>query len=908
DGDGVPDSIERDEGTDPNDINDYQDTDGDGISDHIEDQNAHLDPAVFNEQPIDSNTDSDGNGVPNTLEQAFTLSGNDSDFDGIDDNYDVDQTGGVDANVDGIDDALLSDLDGNDIADIYDLDNDGDGIPDVLELGALSFPIELLDSDGDGTANYNDLDSDNDGASDLSESQVTTTFNGIKDVVDDDDSDGISNVFDIGYTGGQDTINQGIDDAVEVRDTDGDGVSDYVDLDSDNDGLLDVQEIGLNDINGDGFADPNQNIIDDLPDTDGDGTPDLRDLKSHSSGVFDIAGTLAELFDTDSDGAIDETADIDRDGIMDVVDGDLARFGSGLTGDTDGDGVLDHNDLDDDNDGILDIHEGHGDADNDGVIDRLDRDSDSDGIPDSQEGNADLDGDGVPNYLDTDTDGDGIPDNEEQMLVPPLGVDSDMDGIDDAYDVDVTGGIDGNSDGIDDDMLDLSDLDGDGLLNYQDTDSDGDGYLDEDENGDYNSDGIPDYKQIDPGFKTSTGSQGGGSLGGFSLFALLLLLIQRKSLHFSFLKGKVKSGLLFFFIIFSSSVVSAESICEPSEGFSIKNDCWYVGAGIGVSFLKPDGENTGWYHDEDENFGYRVQAGYYFSPKLFTELNYTSLGDAEVTHRNPAIPGEETISYNVLTMWLGYDVYTTDNNKWKFYVKGGIADVITKASSSRVVITEENDIHLSLGLGATYQINDRWFAQAELNSFTTDASYAGLSISRYFGKSKPRAVLGTTQKEDAQETETQEVEVAYELEFDYDGDGVHDMVDVCLETVDGLTVDETGCAEFQGEFSHLLFERGSYVVSRDNAKVLDDLVRAALDYKSLKIDILAHADSHGSHQVNLELSKKRADAIANYLKKNGVHERRYTVHYFGETAPIHSNETVEGRAKNRRVELVVASM
>lgn len=146
--------------------------------------------------------------------------------------------------------------------------------------------------------------------------------------------------------------------------------------------------------------------------------------------------------------------------------------------DYDCDNIIDQLDLDNDNDGILDIDEGYGelDSDNDGIADNFDIDSDNDGIPDNtewqKEGNfiahmqvdsnnngwddaydvtlsgiyyepADSDNDGTPDYLDVDSDNDGIADNIEGFDenddgiadILPLLSDEDKDGLDDAYDI-----------------------------------------------------------------------------------------------------------------------------------------------------------------------------------------------------------------------------------------------------------------------------------------------------------------------------------------------------------------------------------------------------------------------------------------------------------------------------------------
>ncbi|MDO9261840.1 MAG: Ig-like domain-containing protein, partial [Flavobacteriaceae bacterium] len=117
------------------------------------------------------------------------------------------------------------------------------------------------------------------------------------------------------------------------------------------------------------------------------------------------------------------------------------------------------------------------DTDNDGILDNLDIDADNDGILNTVEGLSDFDGDGIPNYLDLDSDGDGIPDNIEAQLSlnykPPRGLDSDKNGLDDAYEI-----TPGAGNGLTPVNTDLT-----GLPDYLDLDSDNDLVSDRDESG-----------------------------------------------------------------------------------------------------------------------------------------------------------------------------------------------------------------------------------------------------------------------------------------------------------------------------------------------------------------------------------------------------------------------------------------
>jgi gliding motility-associated-like protein len=204
--------------------------------------------------------------------------------------------------------------------------------------------------------------------------------------------------------------------------------------------------------------------------------------------------------------------------------------------DTDGDGVPDVLDIDDDNDGILDSVEGNDDADNDGIPNRLDLDSDGDGIPDNVEaqstatykapsgvdsdknglddayestpgaGNGltpvNTDGVDAPDYLDTDSDNDKVLDRNESGIIL-LGIDADLNGLDDA--VDSTGGYSDPNGKINNPKTNLKNTDGDSEPDFRDTDDDNDNVLTKDEdvnndgnpmNDDTDGDGIPNY--LDP--------------------------------------------------------------------------------------------------------------------------------------------------------------------------------------------------------------------------------------------------------------------------------------------------------------------------------------------------------------------------------------------------------------------------
>jgi len=134
------------------------------------------------------------------------------------------------------------------------------------------------------------------------------------------DSDGIDDAFDVDNVGGTDSNGDGVADSAVLRDSDGHGVPDVRDLDSDNDSLPDVLESGGRDEDEDSLLDLDGTITSTPRDTDGDGTPDMIDTDSDNDGVKDIAGTISRGLDGDGNGRVDDKVDTDEDGIPDAVD------------------------------------------------------------------------------------------------------------------------------------------------------------------------------------------------------------------------------------------------------------------------------------------------------------------------------------------------------------------------------------------------------------------------------------------------------------------------------------------------------------------------------------------------------------------------------------------------------------
>ena len=101
------------------------------------------------------------------------------------------------------------------------------------------------------------------------------------------------------------------------------------------------------------------------------------------------------------------------------------------------------------------------------------------------------------------------------------------------------------------------------------------------------------------------------------------------------------------------------------------------------------------------------------------------------------------------------------------------------------------------------------------------------------------------------------------------------------------------------------FDVDSYTLKPQFRSTLDQIAQSMNTYPNSLIDVYGHTDSTGSDQYNQTLSENRARTVANYLVTRGVSEARIRSMGYGETMPVASNDTEEGRAKNRRVEIKI---
>ena len=141
--------------------------------------------------------------------------------------------------------------------------------------------------------------------------------------------------------------------------------------------------------------------------------------------------------------------------------------------------------------------------------------------------------------------------------------------------------------------------------------------------------------------------------------------------------------------------------------------------------------------------------------------------------------------------------------------------------------------------------------------------------------------------------------------LDSDRDGVSDDLDKCPSTPTGAVVDVAGCPKrLERDFVNYLdvkFEFGKHDIAGDSGPEIRKVSSFMKQYPSVKVTVEGYTDDTGPADFNQTLSKQRADAVIAALVADGVSASRLTPAAYGETHPVATNETVEGRRQNRRV-------
>lgn len=124
----------------------------------------------------------------------------------------------------------------------------------------------------------------------------------------------------------------------------------------------------------------------------------------------------------------------------------------------------------------------------------------------------------------------------------------------------------------------------------------------------------------------------------------------------------------------------------------------------------------------------------------------------------------------------------------------------------------------------------------------------------------------------------------------------------------GVSVSRSGDTIILNMPSNITFASGSSDLNAKFFNVLDSVSLVLKKYDKTVVEVAGHTDSVGGEQMNQSLSERRANTVTQYLSGKGVAGQRFLVAGFGESKPVASNDTSEGRALNRRVEITLVPL
>ncbi|PHQ25218.1 hypothetical protein CLH62_12795 [Marinobacter guineae] len=346
---------------------------------------------------------------------------------------------------------------------------------------------------------------------------------------------------------------------------------------------------------------------------------------------------------------------------------------------------------------------------------------------------------------------------------------------------------------------------------------------------------------------------------------------------------------------------------------------------------------------ETGTFGVGVE--YRFRPNWSVEALY-SRADADRKY----VPGEsefEEVRVDGTYYFAGPD------EAWNPYVSmgAGHADFGTDTSGVRTAGSNHDETRVNVGTGFRYNVSDavslrgdlREFHGIDESTFDTQVSLGiSLAFTRTIAQAAPEPVdsdgdgvpdsrdqcpgtpAGTTvdstgcepdadrdgvidSRDDCPNTPRGAEVDSRGCELDSDFDGVVNSQDLCPNTAAGAEVDETGCEGIVETIETFTIEVQFPTDSSVIGNAFDSEIRRVADFLKENpetiVEIAGHSDSRGAADYNRALSQRRAEAVAERLTGPlGVDPSKVNAVGYGEEAPIASNDTVDGRAANRRVE------
>lgn len=305
------------------------------------------------------------------------------------------------------------------------------------------------------------------------------------------------------------------------------------------------------------------------------------------------------------------------------------------------------------------------------------------------------------------------------------------------------------------------------------------------------------------------------------------------------------------------------NLVDPHD---VVSDHFYIGGKIGWSAY--DGACNSTNLDcQNDTFGYGLYGGYQFNRWLALEGGIVSYGEPEAKYSLGKISAD--VFGGELSVKVGYPI----SERLELFTRiGGSYQYIDKSSFISYQSTKSHEWNTFGALGTSFRISSNWSVRGEYQFMDgigerdvgqSDLHFTSVGLTYHFGASEAAS---------------------------FDEEEVIDAPSQCELSDNSFSLN-----------SVYLFTNDSYEIASPSS--LEPVIERLSNCANETVRIVGYTDNTGSNRYNEMLSKLRAHSVATYLENQGIKSSRLEVLGLGEGDPIGSNETDEGRAENRRVEV-----
>ncbi|MBL4797271.1 MAG: OmpA family protein [Oleispira sp.] len=351
----------------------------------------------------------------------------------------------------------------------------------------------------------------------------------------------------------------------------------------------------------------------------------------------------------------------------------------------------------------------------------------------------------------------------------------------------------------------------------------------------------------------------------------------KKIISFTLVRTQIVRAIFLLAAVHVSAPLYAETAISDIR------DQYYIGAGLGLSFLQPALNDTSLVVSKDSDTAYKLSGGYQLNDHWAAEIFFADMGQARISSNITGnVTGLVGYQYFGVGGLYGYPI----SESWDAFVTAGAG--LLKNRVQLVTAKRAEEVSIYSGLGVVWKLAETWNLRAEYDYYGNDAQMLSFNIVKRFGSAIPRRIANL------------------ESQIKQQNEDLSTTSKNIYEAIALPAVKQKNCDGLYVDFNGIYFPQGSIELSKQSQQTLDVLALDLLKLpKGIRFEIRAHADDVGSELYNSELSSMRARVLRDYLAKRSISLGRIDAYGYGEWVPVNGSRNKADREINRRVELIL---